>query len=53
MNKNELMNIYGGVSFSATMVSALVKGVTSIYEIGRRVGSYLIRYTTNNLCSVK
>lgn len=51
MNKNELTNIYGGVNMTAALISALVRGITSLYEIGRRVGSYIIRYRNNQICS--
>lgn len=50
MNKQELKNIYGGINLSSAFLSALLKGVTTFYDIGRRVGSYLIRYKTNNMC---
>jgi len=52
MKNNELINIYGGISFTSAVLNSILKGVTTFYEIGRRVGSYLIRYKTNNLCSV-
>lgn len=50
MNKQELKNIYGGISFTSPIINAIIKGVTTFYDIGRRVGSYLIRYKTNNMC---
>lgn len=52
MNNNDLMNVYGGISFTSAILNSILKSVTTFYEIGRRVGSYLIRYKTNNLCSV-
>lgn len=52
MKSNELMSVYGGISFSSAILNSILKGVTTFYEIGRRVGSYLIRYKTNNLCSI-
>lgn len=50
MNKNELKNIYGGVSFSAAFISSVVRAITSLYDIGRRVGSYIIRYRNGKTC---
>ncbi len=53
MKTNELKEIYGGVSFSASLLNYLIKGITSIFEIGRRIGSALVRYKTNTPCSAK
>lgn len=50
MKENELKEITGGVS--ASLLSAVVRGITSIYDIGRRVGSYIIRYATNKICQI-
>lgn len=50
MKENELKEITGGVS--ASFLSAIVRGITSIYDIGRRVGSYIIRYATNKICQI-
>lgn len=51
MSKDELKTVYGGVNFTATLLSAIVKGITSIYDIGRRIGSALIRYKSGNVCT--
>ena len=50
MNKQELTEIYGGGSFSSSALNAIIKAITSIYEIGRRIGSALTRYKNGNLC---
>ena len=52
MSKEELMNIVGGVSFSATLLNAITKAVSTIYDIGRRLGSSIIRTKTGNVCPV-
>ncbi len=52
MSNNELKEVYGGVSLSAALLSSIIKGVTTFYEIGRRVGSYLIRYKNNKMCNI-
>jgi len=46
----ELKQVVGGVSFSSTLINSFVKGIQAMYELGRRVGSALRRYKTNNLC---
>ena len=48
MKEEELKNIYGGVSFSATLVNAIVRGITALYEIGRNLASAIMKYRCNN-----
>ena len=43
MNNTELKSIYGGVSFSQGILNAIVKGVSTVYDIGRRIGSAISR----------
>jgi len=50
MNNQELKDIYGGASFTSSALNAIVKAITSIYDIGRRIGSALVRYRTGNVC---
>lgn len=50
MNDIELKEVVGGISFSSTLVNSLVKGIQAMYDLGRRVGSALARYKSNNLC---
>lgn len=50
MTREELVMVYGGTNFSAALLSAIVRGITSIYDIGRRIGSTLIRYKNGNVC---
>ena len=51
MNTQELTAVYGGVNFTSALLTAIVKGITSIYDIGRRIGSALIRYKNGNVCT--
>lgn len=50
MSDTELKEVMGGISYTPTLINAFVKGITSIYELGRRVGSAIFRYKSNNLC---
>lgn len=50
MNDTELKNIYGGIAFSQGILNAIVKGVTSIYDIGRRIGSAISRIKNGTVC---
>lgn len=46
----ELKTIYGGFSFSAAFLNALVKGVSTFFEIGKRIGSSIRRVKTGTIC---
>ncbi len=46
MKKEELISVIGGVAFSATLLNAVTKAVSTIYDIARRLGSAI--YRTHN-----
>lgn len=51
MNKEELIELRGGIqTISATMINALVKVVTTAYELGRAIGSAFRRARTGRTC---
>ena len=48
LEKQELQEIVGGVN--ATYINAIVRGVNTILDIGRSLGSVIRRLTSGNLC---
>lgn len=50
LDNKELYNIVGGVKFSASLLSSIVKGVNIILELGRSVGTAIRRIQTGKLC---
>lgn len=50
LTKEELMCIVGGLSISGTLISALVKGLNTILDIGRSLGTALRRVVSSSLC---
>ena len=52
INRNELYNIIGGAALTGTMLNAIAKGVTSIYNIGRALGSALRRAISGKYCNL-
>lgn len=52
INKNELYTIIGGATLTGTMLSAITKGVSTIYNIGRALGSALRRAISGKYCSL-
>lgn len=53
LEDKEMINISGGSSyFSATLVSALTRAGTTIFEIGRSLGSTVRRIFEKDMCSL-
>lgn len=51
LSKDELKNIIGG-SISASMIGYLVRGINSILDLGRSLGSAIRRVQSGRLCSL-
>jgi len=52
ISKEELYGIIGGASITGTMLNAIAKGVNTIYNIGRALGSSLRRAISGKYCSL-
>lgn len=52
IDKREMLNIEGGTSFSASMLSAIYKTIDVIYSIGESLGSYIRRVVENKMCDI-
>lgn len=48
----ELREIDGGFSLTGTLVDAFTKGLETILDIGRSLGSSLRRINEGNLCEI-
>ena len=51
LTKDELLTIVGG-GITASMISAVVRGVNSILELGRSVGSAIRRIQEGKVCNI-
>lgn len=49
LNNQELNEINGG-SISATLLNAISRAVTTIYDIGYAIGSSIRRLVSGNVC---
>lgn len=49
LNDNELKEINGG-AISAAWLTAIVRGINSILDLGRSIGTALRRIQTGKLC---
>ena len=53
MSDNELISIYAGSStVSATLLNAIIRGLNTLYELGRSLGSFIRRKESNELCEI-
>ena len=53
LEDKEMMNISGGGSYlSATLVSALTRAGSTLFEIGRSLGSTIRRFYEKDICSL-
>lgn len=49
LNKNELLNIEGG-AISAAYITAIVRGVNALLDLGRSLGTAIRRVISNSIC---
>jgi len=49
LNKEELLNINGG-SISGTLISSLTRGINSLLDMGRSLGTAIRRIGSGNVC---
>ena len=52
LKKRELIQIYGGVNISGTLINSIVRGIEAILDLGRSLGSSIRRIGSNNICSL-
>ena len=49
LRETELKSIQGG-SIGSTMITALVRGINTILDLGRSLGTVIRRIQTKNMC---
>lgn len=49
LNKSELLEINGG-AISGTFISSIVKGINSLLDLGRSLGTAIRRVIGKNIC---
>lgn len=52
LNKNQLLSVVGGFNISGTLINAFVKGINSILDLGRSIGTAIRRIQCNKICSL-
>lgn len=52
LEREEMFDIDGGASFSASMMTAIYKTIEVIYSIGESLGSYIRRVAEDKMCDI-
>lgn len=52
ISKREMINVEGGASISASMLSAIYKTIDTIFSIGEALGSYIRRASEKKMCDL-
>ena len=51
LNKNELLEVSGGAStVSGALITSIIKGINSIFDLGKSLGTAIRRIMGNNIC---
>lgn len=50
LNKNQLLNVVGGISISGTLINSIVRGINAILDLGRSFGTAIRRISSKNVC---
>ena len=52
IEKEELMNINGGVNMTGAFINSFARGVQVIFDIGKSLGSTIRRLQNGSLCPI-
>lgn len=50
LNNQELINIIGGANLNGTLINAFARGLNTILDIGRSLGTAIIRIVRGRIC---
>ncbi len=50
LNNDELLLVEGGFNITGSMLTSIVRGISTVLEAGRSFGSSIRRIYTGNLC---
>lgn len=52
LNDKELLQIYGGVNISGTLIKSFTSAITIVLEIGKSLGTSIRRIANNSICAI-
>lgn len=50
LSNDDLLNVVGGTSISGTLISSITRGINTILDLGRSLGTAIRRIGSNNVC---
>lgn len=50
LEKGELLQIVGGINITGSLINAIYKGINTIMEVGRSLGSAIRRAIGGTMC---
>ena len=52
IEKEELLTIFGGVSLTSSLISSVYRAASTVFEIGKALGSSIRRMINGSLCPI-
>ena len=52
LNKQELLAITGGGTITSSMLNAIARGISTITDLGRALGSAIRRMVSGKICPI-
>lgn len=53
LNKQELLSIEGGaINFNGTLISSMTRGINTLLDLGRSLGTAIRRIQNDNICQM-
>ena len=52
LEKNQLQKIEGGLKITAALINSFAKGINTVLNLGRALGSSIRRIGSNNICPI-
>lgn len=52
LKKEELLLIVGGISITGTLINSIVRGINSILDLGRSLGTAIRRVVSGSVCPI-
>ncbi len=50
LNKKQLLEIDGGSTISGAFITSIIKGISSIFDLGKALGTAIRRIGTKTIC---
>lgn len=52
LTNNELKEINGGLNLTASLISSAIRGLNSLLDLGRSLGTAILRIRYGRMCSL-